>query len=254
MSEPLVEAVGVAKSFRLPSAGQRTIRAAALSLVRAPREEELRVLEDVSFVVREGEAVGVMGRNGSGKSTLLRTICGIYRPDRGRVTVRATITPILELGTGWSPELDAVDNVLLLGTVMGLPLREVEAAVPEILEFAGLARFARLPLKRYSSGMAARLAYSVAFAAVQGVLVLDEIFAVGDAEFRARCEQRYRALRAGGQTVLLVSHDPRTILDFCDRALLLERGRMVLDDRPSAVVDAYLGMLAGENEAAGASL
>jgi ABC-2 type transport system ATP-binding protein len=253
MSEPLVEVSGVAKSFRVPAAGQRTVRDAALGLVRPVREEELRVLEDVSFVVREGEAVGVMGRNGSGKSTLLRTICGIYRPDRGRVAVRATMTPILELGTGWSPELDAVDNVLLLGTVMGLPLRAVKEAVPEILEFAGLTRFARLPLKRYSSGMAARLAYSVAFAAVQGVLVLDEIFAVGDAEFRARCEERYRALRARGQTVLLVSHDPRTILDFCDRALLLEQGRIVLDGTPPAVVDAYLGLLAGEAAPAGAS-
>jgi len=249
MSEALIEAVGLAKSFRLPVSGQRTVRDAALGFLRPRPEEELRVLQDVSFAVHEGEAVGVMGRNGSGKSTLLRTICGIYRPDRGRVVVRVPMTPILELGTGWSPELDAVDNILLVGTVMGLPLREVEAAVPEILDFAGLSRFARLPLKRYSSGMAARLAYSVAFAAVQGVLVLDEIFAVGDAEFRARCEERYRALRMRGQTVLLVSHDPRTILDFCDRALLLEGGRIVLDDRPAAVVDAYLALLAGETVA-----
>jgi ABC-type polysaccharide/polyol phosphate transport system ATPase subunit len=250
MSEPLVEVTGVAKSFRLPAAGQRTIRDAVFGLVRPVPEDELRVLEDATFAVAAGEAVGIMGRNGSGKSTLLRTVCGIYRPDRGRVIVRAPLTPVLELGTGWSPELDAVDNVLLLGTVMGLPLAAVEAAVPRILEFAGLTRFARLSLKRYSSGMAARLAYSVAFAAVQGVLVLDEIFAVGDAEFRARCEDRYRGLRAEGQTVLLVSHDPRTILDYCDRALLLERGRIVLAASPSEVVDAYLKLLGGEAAAA----
>jgi len=245
MSEPLVEVEHLAKSFRLPAGGERTIRQSALGLLRSIPDEELLVLRDVSFSVRKGEAVGVMGRNGSGKSTLLRAVCGIYRPDQGRVVVRTGLTPVLELGIGWSPELDAVDNVLLLGTVMGLPLREVKAAVPEILEFAGLVRFARLPLKHYSSGMAARLAYSVAFASVQGVLVLDEIFAVGDAEFRARCEKRYAALRADGQTVLLVSHDPRTILDSCDRALLLEQGTIVLDGAPQRVVDAYLTLLAG---------
>ena len=249
---PLVEAQGVAKSFRVPAGGERTLRQSALGFLRPLADEDLRVLEDVSFTVAEGEAVGIMGRNGSGKSTLLRTLCGIYRPERGRIVVRAPLTPVLELGIGWNPELDAVDNVLLLGTVMGLPLRAVKAAVPEILEFAGLGRFARLPLKHYSSGMAARLAYSVAFTAVQGVLVLDEVLAVGDAEFRARCEERFHVLRQAGQTVLLVSHDPRTISDFCDRALLLERGRIVLDGRPRDVVEAYLALLAGDRKEASA--
>ena len=148
--------------------------------------------------MRAGETLGIMGRNGSGKSTLLKILCGIYRADSGTLDVRAPITPILELGLGWNPELDGVDNVLLIGTAMGLSLREAKASLDEILAFAGLERFAGMPLKHYSSGMASRLAYSVAFKAVRDVLVLDEIFAVGDQEFRARCEARYRDLHAPG--------------------------------------------------------
>jgi ABC-type polysaccharide/polyol phosphate transport system ATPase subunit len=245
IAPPVVEADRVAKAFDVPPAGERTIRQWALQLLRPQRDERLRVLEDVSFTVEQGEALGIMGRNGSGKSTLLRILCGIYGPDDGRMVVRAPVTPILELGIGWNTELDAIDNILLVGTVMGLKLRDVEAAVPTILDFAGLTHFARLPLKHYSSGMAARLAYAVAFTAVQGVLVLDEIFAVGDAEFRARCQDRFRALRREGQTVVLVSHDPRTIAEFCDRALLLEQGRILKAGQPSAVVEAYLALLSG---------
>ena len=139
-----------------------------------------------------------MGRNGSGKSTLLKIMCGVYQPDQGRVSARASITPILELGVGWNPELDAVDNVLLIGSVMGLSLAEIHRSMDEILAFAELERFAHLKLKHYSSGMSERLGYAVAFKAVREVLVLDEIFAVGDAGFRARCERRYRELRSLG--------------------------------------------------------
>jgi ABC-2 type transport system ATP-binding protein len=184
-----------------------------------------------------------MGRNGCGKSTLLKIISGIYQPDRGEVTARAPITPILELGVGWNPDLDAVDNVSLLGVVMGMPLAEVRAATGDILAFAELERFANMKLRHFSSGMAARLAYSVAFKAVRDVLVLDEIFSVGDAGFKARCEQRYRELSAAGHTVILVSHDPRIISTYCPRALLLEGGRLVFDGPGAQVAEKYLAML-----------
>ena len=164
-----------------------------LGALRPRRFERLQVLDSVSFEVRRGETLGIMGRNGSGKSTLLKIVCGIYPPDRGRVTTRAAITPILELGVGWNPELDAIDNVFLIGSVMGLSLAEIRSSMDEILAFAELERFANLKLKYYSSGMSSRLAYAVAFRAVREVLVLDEIFAVGDAGFKARCEERYRA-------------------------------------------------------------
>ena len=203
------------------------------------------MLRSVSFDVRAGETLGIMGRNGSGKSTLLKILCGIYRADSGTLDVRAPITPILELGLGWNPELDGVDNVLLIGTAMGLSLREAKASLDEILAFAGLERFAGMPLKHYSSGMAARLAYSVAFKAVRDVLVLDEIFAVGDQEFRARCEARYRELSARGHTVVLVSHEPRIVSTFCTRALLLEGGSIVLDASGADVVAEYGRRLSG---------
>ena len=238
----IIEVREVAKAFRIPSVRRDTLREHLFALLEARPFETLQVLDSVSFDVAAGETVGIMGRNGSGKSTLLKVVCGIYRPDRGAVTVRAPVTPILELGVGWNAELDAVDNVLLIGAVLGLTLRETRAAVDEILAFAGLERFANLSLKYYSTGMASRLAYSVAFKAVREVLVLDEILAVGDAAFKARCEARYRELRAAGHTVLLVSHEPRTVAAYCDRALLLEGGRIALDGPSAAVIDAYLGL------------
>src|SRR5262249_6096318 len=146
-------------------------------------------------------------------------------------------------GVGWNPELDAVDNIFLIGSVMGLSLREIRASVDEVLAFAELEKFANLKLKHYSSGMSSRLAYSVAFKAVRDVLVLDEIFAVGDAGFKARCEEQYRKLRAEGRTVLIVSHDARIIGTFCDRALLLDGGRIVADGPSQDVVGRYLAAL-----------
>jgi ABC-type polysaccharide/polyol phosphate transport system ATPase subunit len=200
------------------------------------------VLDGIDLDLRPGETLGIMGRNGSGKSTLLKILCGIYQPDAGTLRVRAPITPLLELGIGWNPELDAIDNVLLMGTIMGMSLAEARSAVDDVLEFAQVERFANLPLKHYSSGMAARLAYAVGFRAVREVLVIDEIFAVGDAGFKARCEARYRELSSSGHTTLMVSHDPRTIESFCARALLLEGGRIVLEGTGAEVAEAYLDL------------
>ena len=246
MTVPLVEVNGVSKAFWIPTVRRETVREHVFGMLHRRRFERLEVLNDISFELRRGESLGIMGRNGSGKSTLLKVLCGIYPPDRGRITTRAAITPILELGVGWNPELDAIDNVFLIGSVMGLPLREIRASLHEILAFAELEKFANLKLKHYSSGMSSRLAYAVAFKAVREVLVLDEIFAVGDAGFKARCEERYWQLRALGHTVLIVSHDPRTIATFCDRALLLDGGRIVVQGAAQQVADRYVSMLTHE--------
>ena len=239
----MITADGVSKAFDIPNVRRETVREHLTGLLQPRRFQRLQVLDGVSFDVRRGEALGIMGRNGSGKSTLLKILSGIYAPDRGRVIVRSAITSILELGVGWNPELDAIDNVFLLGSVMGLSLGEIRSGMDEILAFAEVERFARLKLKHYSSGMASRLAYAVAFQAVREMLILDEIFAVGDAGFKARCIERYRALRAAGYTVLMVSHDPQVIQTFCDRALLLEGGHMAAEGEPHVVVARYLGML-----------
>ena len=235
----LIDVESVSKSFWIPSVRRETVREHLLGLLEPRRFERLQVLDGVSFDVRAGEALGIMGRNGSGKSTLLKIICGVYLPDQGRVSSRAAITPILELGVGWNPELDAVDNVMLIGSVMGLTLEEIRRSLDEILAFAELERFAKLKLKHYSSGMSERLGYAVAFKAVREVLVLDEIFAVGDAGFKARCEQRYRELRAAGHTAIIVSHDPKIIAAFCDRALLLDGGRISVEGPAGEVAERY---------------
>lgn len=239
----LVEVEEISKTFRIPSVRRDTLREHVLGLLEPRRFDPLTVLDRVSFGVRQGETLGIMGRNGCGKSTLLRIVCGIYEPDGGSVRRHAGLTPILELGVGWNLELDAIDNVHLIGSVLGLSLRAIRAELDGILAFAELERFAHLRLKHYSSGMASRLAYAVAFAAVREVLVLDEIFAVGDAGFRARCEARYRELKAAGHTVLMVSHDPRTIAAYCDRALLLDAGRIVAEGPGPEVADRYLASL-----------
>jgi ABC-type polysaccharide/polyol phosphate transport system ATPase subunit len=240
----LIEVSEVSKAFWIPSVRRETIREHVLGALHRRRFERLQVLDAVNLAVRPGEALGIMGRNGSGKSTLLKVICGVFPPDCGQVVARAAITPILELGVGWNRELDAVDNVFLIGSVMGLSLDQIRRSMSDILAFAELEPFANLKLMHYSSGMSARLAYAVAFQAVREVLVLDEIFAVGDAGFRARCEQRYRQLRALGHTAIIVSHDPRVIATFCDRALLLDGGRIVMDDVAAAVADRYVSMFA----------
>jgi ABC-type polysaccharide/polyol phosphate transport system ATPase subunit len=240
----IVSVEGVSKAFRIPSERRDTIREHVTGVFRPRRFQTLQVLDDVSFEIRQGEAFGIMGRNGCGKSTLLKIISGVYLADRGRVTARAAITPILELGVGWNGELDAVDNVTLIGSVMGLSLDEIDRSMDDILTFAEVQRFSRLALKHFSSGMAARLAYAVAFRAVRDILILDEIFAVGDAGFRARCEARYRDLHQSGRTTVLVSHNPRIITEFCDRAVLLEGGRIVMDGPAAAVADEYTRMLA----------
>jgi ABC-type polysaccharide/polyol phosphate transport system ATPase subunit len=246
---PVIEVADVAKAFVIPSVRRTTVREHVFGFLQRRTYRRLQVLDGVSFELHAGETVAIMGKNGSGKSTLLKIISGVYGADRGHVLARAPITPILELGVGWNGDLDAVDNILLLGTVMGLSLREARAAVDEILAFAELESFANLELKHFSSGMASRLAYAVAFKAVREVLILDEIFAVGDVGFRARCEERYRELRAAGHAVLLVSHDPKPVLGFCDRALLLDGGRIVQEGSGADVFDAYvrLGEVSAED-------
>ncbi len=244
MPAALIEVDAVSKSFEIPSVRRETVREHLFGVLEPRKFERLQVLDRISFELKAGETLGIMGRNGCGKSTLLKILCGIYAPDAGACQVHTGITPILELGVGWNPELDAIDNVFLIGTVMGLPLREVESRLDDILAFAKVERFARLKLKHYSSGMASRLAYAVAFEAVREVLVLDEIFAVGDAGFKVKCEGRYESLRRSGHAVVLVTHDPKTAFTFCDRAILIDHGRILCDGKTADIVADYLRVVA----------
>jgi len=243
MSVPLIEVDSVSKSFWIPDEPRHTLREHVMAGFAPRPRRRLPVLDSVSLQLRKGEALGVMGANGCGKSTLLKLVCGIYLPDDGTITTRAPITPILDLGVGWNPELDAVDNVYLIGGLMGLSLAEIARGLDAMLEFAQLRPYARMHLKHFSSGMAARLAYAVAFQAVREVLILDEVLAVGDAGFKQRCQARYREIRAAGHTTLVVSHDPLQIAAFCDRAVMLSGGRIVAEGAAPDVAQAYLSSL-----------
>ena len=242
-ASPVLSIRNVSKTFDIPTVRRDTVREHLFGIFQRRRIDRLRVLDHVSLEIRRGETVGIMGRNGSGKSTLLKILCGIYQPDSGDVSVTAGITPILELGVGWNPELDAIDNVYLIGSVMGLTLSRIKGVLDRILDFAELERFAHLKLKHYSSGMASRLAYAVAFEAVREVLILDEIFAVGDAGFRARCEARYQSLRAAGHTIVLVSHIPAVVAQFCERAILLDQGSVAFEGTGTEVSARYVELL-----------
>jgi ABC-type polysaccharide/polyol phosphate transport system ATPase subunit len=225
------------------------MREHALDFFRRRPVEELQVLREVTLQVRRGESFGIMGRNGCGKSTLLKIAAGIYKPDAGSAIARAPITPLLELGVGWNQELDAVDNILLVGSALGVSLRELRTGTEEILAFAGLERFANLKLQHYSSGMASRLAFSVAFKTVREILIVDEIFAVGDAQFRERCQERYLELKAAGHTIIIVSHNPALISDFCQRAVFLDNGRIRSEGNPHQIAREYLTALTATAEA-----
>jgi len=239
----LIELKEISKSFRIPSVRRRTLREHFLDAFRQHPSEQVQILDRVSFQVNRGETFGIMGRNGCGKSTLLKIICGIYHADSGSVSLNAPITPILELGSGWNMELDALDNILLMGSVMGLSLKDLRAATADILAFAEIERFANLKLQHFSSGMAARLAYAVAFHAVREVLILDEIFAVGDVGFKSRCEERFTQLHAAGHTAMLVSHDPKTIVNFCQRAILLDGGRVIAYGTAAEIAERYVDVV-----------
>jgi homopolymeric O-antigen transport system ATP-binding protein len=206
-----------------------SIREYAIRRVRGERFpiETFWPLRDISFTVAPGETFGIVGRNGAGKSTLLKVIAGIIPPSSGAVTVRGRFSPIIELGAGFDTELTGRENIHLYGSLLGHRRRHLEGRIGAIAEFAELTPFLDVPLKNYSSGMVARLAFAIAHDSDPDILIVDEVLAVGDAAFQRKCEQRLAALRARGVTVLLVTHSMPQVATLCSRAILLEGGRVV---------------------------
>jgi lipopolysaccharide transport system ATP-binding protein len=219
----------------LAAAGRRALRRD-----HRAHYEEIWALRDISFEVAEGEVLGVIGRNGAGKSTLLKILTRITTPTEGRATIRGRVGSLLEVGTGFHPELTGRENVFLNGSVLGMKRREIIRKFPEIVEFAGVEQFIDTPVKRYSSGMSVRLAFAVAAHLEPEVLLVDEVLAVGDAEFQQRCLGRMEDLSESGRTVLFVSHNMQTIARLCDRTILLDRGGVVRDGPSPDVVAHYL--------------
>lgn len=201
--------------------------------------EEFWGLRDVSFSVNRGESVGIIGHNGAGKSTLLKVISRVLQPGRGRVIVRGSLMPLLELGTGFDMELTGFENIYLNALLFGRTRAEVDREAASIVDASGLGDFVYAPIRQYSSGMLARLGFAVATAWVPDILILDEVLAVGDAAFRQRCEARLQRFRDAGTTILLVSHDATSIMTNCGRCLWLDKGRLRADGPPDEVLAMY---------------
>jgi ABC-type polysaccharide/polyol phosphate transport system ATPase subunit len=230
----------VSKTFRLPTERTHTLKERALHPRRRSRHEAFVALKDISFTVGQGEFFGIVGRNGSGKSTLLKCLAGIYGVDTGQIWIKGRLSPFIELGVGFNPDLAAYDNVVTNGIMLGLSPREARARYEDVIEFAELEEFQDLKLKNYSSGMYVRLAFSVAIQVNAELLLIDEVLAVGDASFQQKCFDVFNRLRDEGRTIIFVTHDMGSVIRFCNRAMLLERGNMVTIGEPHEVADHYL--------------
>jgi ABC-type polysaccharide/polyol phosphate transport system ATPase subunit len=245
-----VEVRHLEKRFSIPAHQMETLKERVLHPLRNRHAQELAALRGVSLDVHEGEFLGIAGSNGSGKSTLLKVLASVYAADSGTVRIAGRVAPFIELGVGLNPELAAFDNVVMSGVMMGLAPDVARALYPEIIAFAGLEEFTKLKLKNYSSGMRVRLAFAVMAQVDADVLLVDEVLAVGDAEFRVKCLERLGRLRAEGKTIVFVSHAMDVMKKHCDRAILLDEGKIVLDGDPADVARRYLDREATDEQEA----
>ena len=239
MTDSAIVVDDVSKRFRLYHQRNQSIKAALMRGGRASYEE-FWALRDVSFEVPVGSMFGIMGTNGSGKSTLLKCIAKILRPDAGRISSTGKLSALLELGSGFHPELSGRENVYLNGSILGLSKRQLDARFDEIVEFAGVEQFIDQPVKNYSSGMYVRLGFSVAINVDPDILLVDEVLAVGDAAFQDKCMEKFAEFRRAGKTVVVVSHAMGTMRTLCDRVAWLERGNLVEVGRPDELIDRYI--------------
>ena len=252
--QPVIRVAGVSKRFRrtLPGDRLRTLKSALVGGLRTrdlPRDETIPALEEVSFEVARGESFGLIGGNGSGKSTLLKLVAGMLRPTTGELAVDGRVAALIELGSGFHPEISGRENVYINGAVLGLSRRQIDRRYREIVEFSGLADFMEEPVKNYSSGMYVRLGFAVAIHTDPDVLLVDEVLAVGDEAFAHRCIRRIEEFLAAGRTLLLVSHSLDLVAELCDRVLWLDRGHQRLTGDPRRVIDAYRQAVAEEEGA-----
>jgi ABC-type polysaccharide/polyol phosphate transport system ATPase subunit len=226
--------------YRLRHHGQATLKSAALGLLgKSPPREDFWAVRNISFQVREGETLGIIGSNGAGKSTLLGLITGTITPTEGEISSRGRVSSLLELGAGFHPDLTGRENVFLNGSILGLRKKDIVRKFDDIVGFAELEEFIDMPVKHYSSGMFVRLGFSVAMEVDPDVLIVDEVLSVGDEKFQEKCLHRIRRFIKAGKTLLIVSHSMETIQSMCDRTLLLNRGEQVVLDKPGRAIHEY---------------
>lgn len=244
MSRPIIEVQNLSKKYRLGVVGATTLREDLSRLFgrtqnTADQQGEFWALRDVSFQVARGEVVGIIGRNGAGKSTLLKILSRITEPTAGRVVLRGRVASLLEVGTGFHPDLTGRENVYLNGAILGMKQAEISARFDEIVAFCELATFIDTPVKHYSSGMRVRLAFAVAAHLESEILIVDEVLAVGDHAFQQRCFQKIDSLTTSGRTILMVSHQAEMIQRLCNRGILLKNGGVHRDGTPTDALEAY---------------
>lgn len=206
-----------------------------------PKKKEFHALSNISFTVEKGEKIGIIGRNGAGKSTLLKIISRITEPTSGKIGLNGRVASLLEVGTGFHPELTGRENIYLNGTILGMKREEIERKYNDIVEFSGLAEFMEVPVKRYSSGMYVRLAFSVAAHLESEIMIVDEVLAVGDAAFQKKCLAKMDEISNSGRTILFVSHNLATVQGMCERSIYLKDGQIIFDGSTSAAIQKYLG-------------
>ncbi|MBR3368777.1 ABC transporter ATP-binding protein [Candidatus Saccharibacteria bacterium] len=242
-NENAIEVNHLSKSFILPTERAWGLKQAIFNRLRGVKGyKNQKVLKDITFNVKKGEFLGIVGRNGSGKSTLLKILSGIYYPEKGSVVVNGNLVPFIELGVGFNPELTGRENVYLNGALLGFSNKEMDEMYDDIWDFAELKDFQDQKLKNYSSGMLVRLAFSIAIRAKGDILVLDEVLAVGDAEFQQKCNDYFSSLKNQNQTIILVTHDMGNVERFCDRAIMIENGKVMVEGSPKDVAKAYLDL------------
>jgi ABC-2 type transport system ATP-binding protein len=228
------------KSFKLPHDQHSGIKQYLVNMFNSKRGYEIQhVLDDISFEIKEGDFFGIVGRNGSGKSTLLKLLAGIYAPDKGLVHVDGSLTPFIELGVGFNPELTGRENVFMNGALLGFSKKEMDEMYDDIVKFSEIENFMDQKLKNYSSGMQVRLAFSIAIRARSDILLIDEVLAVGDAAFQQKCFDYFEKLKRNKQTIILVTHDMGAVKRFCNKALLLENGKIKSLGSPEEIASQY---------------
>lgn len=239
MSDPAVRVDSVSKKFRLYHERNQSLKSAVLRRRRSIHED-FWALRNISFDVPEGSTFGLIGSNGSGKSTLLKCLAKIYTPELGSITYNGRIAALLEVGSGFHPELSGRENIFLNGSILGMSRKEIAKKFDEIVDFSGVEAFIDQPVKNYSSGMYVRLGFSVAINVAPDILVVDEVLAVGDAAFQERCKQKFVQFRKDGKTVILVSHAMDMVQDMCDQVAWLRKGELVATGEARSTIASYL--------------
>ena len=245
MNEIAIDVKNIKKVYKLYDKPSLRMKE-AFSLTGKKYHKEFHALRDISFQVKKGEMLGIIGKNGAGKSTLLKIITGVLTPSSGTVEINGKVSALLELGAGFNPEYTGIENIYLNGSMIGFTKEEMNKKLDDIIQFADIGDFINQPVKSYSSGMFARLAFAVSINVEPDILIVDEALSVGDVFFQAKCYKKLNDLKNSGKTILFVTHDMGSVIKYCNRAILINDGVIEAEGKPSEIVDIYKKVLVGQ--------